>query len=147
MDRIPSVIILQNDGGTLIKQGDSETEFAYSFKDEKNEPIVFETQSAKVSLLNKTTRVIEFEQNFEVTGSTLTFTIDKILPSGEYDVEVEVGGYVAPSEFGTATLEIEENHFNKSVGKKLEHSFLIENIAVIGDTPPSNIPIWFDTTE
>lgn len=147
MDKIPSVIILQNDGGTLVKQGDSETEFAYSFKDEKNEPIVFEAQTAKVSLLNKTTRMIEFEQNFEVTGSTLKFTIDKVLPSGEYDVEVEIGGYVAPSEFGTATLEIEENHFNKSIGKKLEHSYLIENIVVIGDTPPSNIPIWFDTTE
>lgn len=93
---INSTNLKQTKGGEVIKQGDFGSTFEFELLDYAGKPIEnLDGQNAKVKLAgSKGKLVIETT----VEGSKVSFKILKILPVGVYQLEIESGDYVFPSD-------------------------------------------------
>lgn len=86
----------QTKGGEVIKQGDFSSLFEFEILDYDNKKITsLDGQIAKVRLGNSKGK-IEIESLVE--NSKVSFKIGKILPVGIYQIEIEAGNYVFPSD-------------------------------------------------
>lgn len=86
----------QTKGGEVIKQGDFSSLFEFELLDYDNKKITsLDGQTAKVRLGNSKGK-IEIETLVE--NSKVSFKIGKILPVGIYQIEIEAGNYVFPSD-------------------------------------------------
>lgn len=86
----------QTKGGEVIKQGDFSSLFEFELLDYDNKKITsLEGQTAKVRLGNSKGK-IEIETLVE--NSKVSFKIGKVLPVGIYQIEIEAGNYVFPSD-------------------------------------------------
>ena len=89
----------QVDGGFLVKQGDVASTFAFSLLDENHEPIPhLEGQEASITL---TRGQEQLRKTSVVTNGAVAFNLGVILPTGLYQIEVVVAGYVFPSDDST----------------------------------------------
>ena len=86
----------QTKGGEVIKQGDFSSLFEFELLDYDNQKITsLDGQTAKVRLGNSKGK-IEIETLVE--KSKVSFKIGKVLPVGIYQIEIEAGNYVFPSD-------------------------------------------------
>lgn len=86
----------QTKGGEVIKQGDFSSLFEFEILDYDNKKITsLDGQTAKVRLGNSKGK-IEIETLVE--NSKVSFKIGKVLPVGIYQIEIEAGNYVFPSD-------------------------------------------------
>ena len=86
----------QTKGGEVIKQGDFSSLFEFELLDYDNKRITnLDGQPAKVRLGNSKGK-IEIESLVE--NSKVSFKIGKVLPVGIYQIEIEAGNYVFPSD-------------------------------------------------
>lgn len=86
----------QTKGGEVIKQGDFSSLFEFELLDYDNKKITsLDGQTAKVRLGNSKGK-IEIESLVE--NSKVNFKIGKVLPVGIYQIEIEAGNYVFPSD-------------------------------------------------
>lgn len=86
----------QTKGGEVIKQGDFSSLFEFELLDYDNQKITsLDGQTAKVRLGNSKGK-IEIESLVE--NSKVSFKIGKVLPVGIYQIEIEAGNYVFPSD-------------------------------------------------
>ena len=86
----------QTKGGEVIKQGDFSSLFEFELLDYDSKKITsLDGQTAKVRLGNSK-RKIEIESLVE--NSKVSFKIGKVLPVGIYQIEIEAGNYVFPSD-------------------------------------------------
>lgn len=86
----------QTKGGEVIKQGDFSSLFEFELLDYDNKKITsLDGQTARVRLGNSKGK-IEIETLVE--NSKVTFKIGKVLPVGIYQIEIEAGNYVFPSD-------------------------------------------------
>ena len=93
----------QISGGNQIKQGDFGSTFAYNLADEKSREIdVFDQKTAYVNLVLNNN--IVFTTTAIVDGSTVTFNIDKAIPTGLYFLEIKIDSYIFPSDRQTIIL-------------------------------------------
>lgn len=93
---VNSTNLKQTKGGEVIKQGDLSSLFEFELLDYDNKKITsLDGQTAKVRLGNSKGK-IEIETLVE--NSKVSFKIGKILPFGIYQIEIEVGNYVFPSD-------------------------------------------------
>ena len=90
-------------GGNQVKQGDFGSAFAYNLADEKGRELdVFDQKTAYVNLVLDNN--IVFTTTVIVDGSTVTFNIDKAIPTGLYFLEIKIDSYVFPSDRQTIIL-------------------------------------------
>lgn len=93
---INSTNLKQTKGGEVIKQGDFGSTFEFELLDYAGKPIEgLDGQNAKVKLAGSKGKLV-FETTVE--GSKVSFKILKILPVGVYQLEIESGDYVFPSD-------------------------------------------------
>ena len=93
----------QISGGNQIKQGDFGSTFAYNLADEKSREMdVFDQKTAYVNLVLNNN--IVFTTTAIVDGSTVTFNIDKAIPTGLYFLEIKIDSYIFPSDRQTIIL-------------------------------------------
>lgn len=93
---INSTNLKQTKGGEVIKQGDFGSTFEFKLLDYAGKPIEgLDGQNAKVKLAGSKGKLV-FETTVE--GSKASFKILKILPVGVYQLEIESGDYVFPSD-------------------------------------------------
>lgn len=86
----------QTKGGEVIKQGDFSSLFEFELLDYDNQKITsLDGQTAKVRLGNSKGK-IEIETLVE--NSKVSFKIGKVLPVGIYQIEIEAGNYIFPSD-------------------------------------------------
>ena len=111
----------QIDGGSLVKQGDVASTFAFYLLDENRMSIPqLEGQEASITLTKDQEQV---KKKTIVTNGTVAFNLDKVLPVGLYRIEISVGGYTFPSDDSTQirvtksdkTLVTEEVHALKEL--------------------------------
>lgn len=93
----------QISGGSQVKQGDFGSTFTYKLADEKNHELdVFDKKTAYVNLVLDNN--IVFTTTVIVEGSTVTFNIDKAIPTGLYFLEIKIDSYIFPSDRQTLIL-------------------------------------------
>lgn len=93
---INSTNLKQTKGGEVVKQGDFSSAFEFELLDYDNKHIEsLDGQSAKVKLGGSKGKLVI---NTTVEGSKVKFNISKILPVGVYQLEIEAGDYVFPSD-------------------------------------------------
>lgn len=113
-----STNLKQTDGGTVIKQGDVSSRFAYELCDENGELIPLAGKQAKVSI--GTRGELYFSNTVAVSeDNTVSFTIDAVLPLGTHRVEIVCSGYVFPSDRQT-TITVKRSHEDYVVAGALE---------------------------
>ena len=93
----------QVSGGNQVKQGDFGSTFTYKLADEKNQELdIFDKKTAYVNLVLNNN--IVFTTTVIVDGSTVTFNIDKAIPTGLYFLEIKIDSYIFPSDRQTIIL-------------------------------------------
>ncbi|HFI0332254.1 TPA: glycerophosphodiester phosphodiesterase [Streptococcus suis] len=93
----------QVSGGNQVKQGDFGSTFTYKLADEKNQELdVFDQKTAYVNLVLDNN--IVFTTTVIVDGPTVTFNIDKAIPTGLYFLEIKIDSYIFPSDRQTIIL-------------------------------------------
>ena len=93
----------QISGGNQVKQGDFGSTFTYKLADEKNQELdIFDQKAAHVNLVLNNN--ILFKTAVIVDGSTVTFNIDKAIPTGLYFLEIKIDSYIFPSDRQTIIL-------------------------------------------
>ena len=93
----------QISGGNQVKQGDFGSTFTYNLADEKGRELdVFDQKKAYVNLVLDNN--IVFTTTVIVGGSTVTFNIDKAIPTGLYFLEIKIDNYIFPSDRQTIVL-------------------------------------------
>ena len=93
----------QVSGGNQVKQGDFGSTFTYKLADEKNQELdIFDQKTAYVNLVLNNN--IVFTTTVIVDGSTVTFNIDKAIPTGLYFLEIKIDSYIFPSDRQTIIL-------------------------------------------
>ncbi|HFU3963998.1 TPA: SGNH/GDSL hydrolase family protein [Streptococcus suis] len=93
----------QISGGNQVKQGDFGSTFTYKLSDEKNQELdIFDQKTAYVNLVLDNN--IVFTTTVIVEGSTVTFNIDKAIPTGLYFLEIKIDSYIFPSDRQTIIL-------------------------------------------
>lgn len=108
----------QTDGGTLIKQGDTSSRFAYQLCDENGDVIQLAGEQAEVSIGNR--GELYFSKTVEVAeDDTVSFTIDRALPLGTHQIEISCDGYIFPSD-KSATITVKRSHEDYVVAAALE---------------------------
>lgn len=108
--------LLQVRGGNYIKQTDRASLVGYQLRDHKHKKIC--DLDGKDAYITLTDRINErfYKTQSIVDGSIVMFTLDGTLPSGIYDVEIEIEGHVFPSD-DRVWLNISiSNTYNKYVG-------------------------------
>ena len=93
----------QISGGNQVKQGDVDSTFTYELCDEKNHELDgFDQKTAYVNLVLNDK--IVFTTTKTVDKSTVTFNIDKAIPTGLYFLEIKIDSYIFPSDRQTIIL-------------------------------------------
>lgn len=93
---INSTNLKQTKGGEVVKQGDFSSAFEFELLDYDNKHIEsLDGQNAKVKLAGSKGKLVI---NTTVEGSKVKFNIPKILLVGVYQLEIEAGDYVFPSD-------------------------------------------------
>lgn len=88
--------LAQFDGGYLIKQGDISSTFGYELLDENFQPIT--SLNGQEALVTLTLGNSQWSRTVTVDNQSVVFSITDILPIGKYRLEINVGGYVFPSD-------------------------------------------------
>ena len=91
--------LTQFDGGCLIKQGDISSTFGYELLDENFQAIT--SLNGQEALVTLTLGNSQWSRRLTVENQSVVFSITDILPIGKYRLEINVGGYVFPSDRGT----------------------------------------------
>ncbi|MCK1227498.1 SGNH/GDSL hydrolase family protein [Streptococcus uberis] len=93
----------QISGGNQVKQGDFGSTFSYRLEDEKNQEIyILDQKTAYINLSIDST--INFTTTAIVDKETVTFHIDKAIPTGLYYLEIKIDNYIFPSDKSTVIL-------------------------------------------
>ncbi len=112
-----STNLKQTKGGEVIKQGDFSSIFEYELLDyDGNKVSSLEGKDANIKIANakgKKTIVAVVE------NSKIQFKLEKILPPGIYQVEVECDGFIFPSD-KSAKIDIIQSIENYQVGNIVE---------------------------
>ena len=88
--------LAQFDGGYLIKQGDISSTFGYELLDENCQAIT--SLNGQEALVTLTLGNSQWSKTVTVANYRIIFSITDILPVGKYRLEINVGGYVFPSD-------------------------------------------------
>lgn len=88
--------LAQFDGGCLIKQGDISSTFGYKLLDENYQAIT--SLNGQEALVTLTFKGSQWSRRVTVDNQSVVFSITDILPIGKYRLEINVGGYVFPSD-------------------------------------------------
>ena len=88
--------LAQFDGGYLIKQGDISSTFGYELLDENFQAIT--SLNGQEALVTLTLGNSQWSRTVTVDNQSVVFSITDILPIGKYRLEINVGGYVFPSD-------------------------------------------------
>lgn len=88
--------LAQFDGGYLIKQGDISSTFGYELLDEDFQAIP--SLNGQEALVTLTLGKSQWSKRVTVENQSVVFSITDILPIGKYRLEINVGGYVFPSD-------------------------------------------------
>lgn len=88
--------LAQFDGGYLIKQGDISSTFGYELLDENFQAIT--SLNGQEALITLSLGNSQWSRTVTVENQSVVFTITDILPIGKYRLEINVGGYVFPSD-------------------------------------------------
>lgn len=88
--------LAQFDGGYLIKQGDISSTFGYELLDEDFQAIP--SLNGQEALVTLTLGNSQWSKTVTVNNQSVVFSITDILPIGKYRLEINVGGYVFPSD-------------------------------------------------
>ena len=88
--------LAQFDGGCLIKQGDISSTFGYELLDENYQAIT--SLNGQEALVTLTLGSSQWSRTVTVENQSVVFSITDILPIGKYRLEINVGGYVFPSD-------------------------------------------------
>ena len=88
--------LAQFDGGYLIKQGDISSTFGYELLDENYQAIT--SLNGQEALVTLTLGNSQWSKTVTVANYRIIFSITDILPIGKYRLEINVGGYVFPSD-------------------------------------------------
>ena len=91
--------LAQFDGGYLIKQGDISSTFGYELLDENYQAIT--SLNGQEALVTLTLGNSQWSKTVTVANYRIIFSITDILPIGKYRLEINVGGYVFPSDKDT----------------------------------------------
>lgn len=92
--------LIQVSGGNKVKQGDFGSTFTYNLADEKGKDLdIFDKKTAYVNLAIDST--INFTTTAIVDKATVTFHIDKAIPTGLYYLEIKIDNYIFPSDRST----------------------------------------------
>ena len=91
--------LAQFDGGCLIKQGDISSTFGYELLDENCQAIT--SLNGQEALVTLTLGNSQWSRTVTVENQSVVFSITDILPIGKYRLEINVGGYVFPSDKAT----------------------------------------------
>lgn len=112
-----STNLKQTKGGEVIKQGDSSSIFEYELLDyDGNKFSSLDGKNAKIKIANaKGKKTIESV----VENSKIQFKLEKLLPDGIYQVEVECDGFIFPSD-KSAKIDIIQSIENYQVGNIVE---------------------------
>lgn len=126
-----STKLRQLKGGNTVKQGDSRSSFKYELLDYLNNPLdELNGQQATVRLHRF--REIFYEKQVEVIDASVEFTIDKVLKSDNYSVEIICGNYVIPSNQHTTI------YINSASDEYVESNLVIQPISSGGTTTVIN---------
>ena len=117
MIRSNSTNLKQTKGGEVIKQGDSSSIFEYELLDyDGNKFSSLDGKNAKIKIANaKGKKTIESV----VENSKIQFKLEKILPAGIYQVEVECDGFIFPSD-KSAKIDIIQSIENYQIDNIVE---------------------------
>ena len=96
--------LAQFDGGYLIKQGDISSTFGYELLDENCQAIT--SLNGQEALVTLTLGDSQWSRRVTVENQSVVFSITDILPIGKYRLEINVGGYVFPSDNKTTHIKI-----------------------------------------
>lgn len=88
--------LAQFDGGYLIKQGDISSTFGFELLDENCQAIT--SLNGQEALVTLTLGNSQWSRTVTVENQSVVFSITDILPIGKYRLEINVGGYVFPSD-------------------------------------------------
>lgn len=112
-----STNLRQTKGGGVIKQGDSSSIFEYELLDyDGNKCSSLDGKNAKIKIANaKGKKTIEAV----VENSKIQFKLEKILPAGIYQVEVECDGFIFPSD-KSAKIDIIQSIENYQISNIVE---------------------------
>lgn len=112
-----STNLKQTKGGEVIKQGDSSSIFEYELLDYNgNKFSSLDGKNAKIKIANaKGKKTIESV----VENSKIQFKLEKILPDGIYQVEVECDGFIFPSD-KSAKIDIIQSIENYQISNIVE---------------------------
>ena len=88
--------LAQFDGGYLIKQGDISSTFGFELLDENCQAIT--SLNGQEALVTLTLGNSQWSRKVTVANYRIIFSITDILPIGKYRLEINVGGYVFPSD-------------------------------------------------
>ena len=91
--------LAQFDGGYLIKQGDISSTFGFELLDENCQAIT--SLNGQEALVTLTLGNSQWSRRVTVANYRIIFSITDILPIGKYRLEINVGGYVFPSDKDT----------------------------------------------
>ena len=91
--------LAQFDGGCLIKQGDISSTFGFELLDENYQAIT--SLNGQEALVTLTLGNSQWSRTVTVENQSVVFSITDILPIGKYRLEINVGGYVFPSDKAT----------------------------------------------
>lgn len=112
-----STNLKQTKGGEVIKQGDFSSIFEYELLDYNgNKVSSLEGKNANIKIANakgKKTIVAVVE------NSRIQFKLEKILPPGIYQVEIECDGFIFPSD-KSAKIDIIQSIENYQIGNIVE---------------------------
>lgn len=112
-----STNLKQTKGGEVIKQGDSSSIFEYELLDyDGNKFSSLDGKNAKIKIANaKGKKTIETV----VENSKIQFKLEKILPAGIYQIEVECDGFIFPSD-KSAKIDIIQSIENYQISNIVE---------------------------
>ena len=88
--------LAQFDGGYLIKQRDISSTFGFELLDENCQAIT--SLNGQEALVTLTLGNSQWSRRVTVENQSVVFSITDILPIGKYRLEINVGGYVFPSD-------------------------------------------------
>ena len=88
--------LAQFDGGCQIKQGDISSTFGFELLDENCQAIT--SLNGQEALVTLTLGNSQWSKTVTVANYRIIFSITDILPIGRYRLEINVGGYVFPSD-------------------------------------------------
>ena len=85
--------ISQTDGGSIVKQGDTASSFGFSLLDE-NYQFIHSLEGAAATI-RLTSGKSQWKKQVKVTNGAVSFTIDSVLPVGNYRLEISANGFLA----------------------------------------------------